>query len=498
MLVQKKILLGFLIIIAITVPNGVIGFLKVENSLHSIDQDTKSSIADLKTSSRLDDLPILMRYYDEVLTQAARNYAFTSDEKWSKIYFDSEPKLNKLIQEACDTSSQKDEAIFDNLGKINAHLIDLEHQAITLTKQDKSSEAIAILESSEYWTAKDSYRQHLTQFSEQKGKDLDQTVDLTTEKINTYASRISSLLWETQIVLYVGIPILLVIALSLSYFISRSISRPINRLYSTADRVSKGDYDVQFEAKSDDEIGHLGQKFQSMVNSFKNSLETERKLAVTQERLKTEKLTAIGELAARIAHDLRNPLSVIKNVSELIRLQYPKDDKRLQDHFTKLENSIQRMSHQIDDVLNFVRTTPLEKKITSVKEIITKSIEDMDIPHDIRIEMPTNDEKIDCDEQKLRTAFSNIVLNAIQAVNDKGTISIKIIGYAKQVLVEISDSGPGIPDDILAHIFEPLYTTKQRGTGLGLSSCKNIIEQHGGTIYAKNNPTTFVIALPRV
>jgi signal transduction histidine kinase len=364
MRIQRKILLGFLIIIAITASNGVVGFYKIENTLHTIESDTKSSASELEVG-------------DSVL-------------------------------------------------------------------------------------------------------------------------RIKGLLFETQMMLYVGVPILLILAVGLSYFVSRSISKPIHRLHDAADKVSRGDYEIRFQTKGNDEIGELGQKFQSMLNSFKNSLETERKLAVTQERLKTEKLTAIGELAARIAHDLRNPLSVIKNVSELIRLQYPKDDKRLQNHFAKLENSIQRMSHQIDDVLNFVRTTPLEKKITSLREIIQKSIDDLDVPSQVTIQMPENDEKIDCDDQKLRTAFSNILLNSIQAMSDHGTISIKITGYTKHASIEISDSGPGIPLDVLPKIFEPLFTTKQRGTGLGLSSCKNIIEQHGGTITAKNHPTTFVIALPRI
>ncbi|MGQ0605664.1 MAG: sensor histidine kinase, partial [Candidatus Nitrosotenuis sp.] len=307
-----------------------------------------------------------------------------------------------------------------------------------------------------------------------------------------------NLLLETQTLLYIGIPTLLIIAIILSYLISRSISTPIKSLHMAADKVSQGNYNIEFHSKSNDELGELGKKFESMVNSFKNSIETERKLVITQERLKTEKLTAIGELSARIAHDLRNPLSVIKNVSEIIKLQYPSNDKRLQEHFAKLENSVQRMSHQIDDVLNFVRTTPLEKKITSIKEIITKLIGDLDVPSGISIDWPRNDERIDCDEQKLRTIFSNLILNAIQAIDGTGTISIKITGYTKYVAIEIIDSGPGIPDDVLSHVFEPLFTTKQRGTGLGLSSCKNIIEQHGGTISVKNKPTTFTITLPRI
>ncbi|MBM3903527.1 MAG: HAMP domain-containing protein [Thaumarchaeota archaeon] len=498
MRVQRKILLGFLIIIAITIPNGIVGFLKVEQNLLSIESNTKSNINYLKVASHFDSLAVLMRYYDEVLTQAARNYAFTSDEKWAATYFESEPKLDQAIQDALATGSEKEKSIFSKINDTNILLVKLEHQAITLVKEGNAEDAIKILESSEYWDSKRVYRQALIQYSEAKGIAFDQIIDMSATKVDDYTSKINSLLLEIQIILYIGIPILVIIAVGLSYFISHSISKPIRQLHNAAEQVSRGDYNVRFQAQKNDEIGELGQKFQSMIDAFKNSLETERKLAVTQERLKTEKLAAIGELAARIAHDLRNPLSVIKNVSELIRIQYPKDDPRLQDHFNKLENSVQRMSHQIDDVLNFVRSTPLEKKITSLREIIQKSVDDLDVPTDITIIMPSNDEKIDCDDQKLRTAFSNILLNAIQAMPDKGTISIKITGYTKHVSVDVSDSGPGIPENVLPHIFEPLFTTKQRGTGLGLSSCKNIIEQHGGTILAKNNPTTFVITLPRI
>lgn len=498
MKIQRKLLLGFLIIIAITAPNGIIGFLKVDNSLSHLKTDTKSSLDDLRAASHLNHLAVFMRYYDELLTQAARNYAFTSDEKWSKLYFDAEPKLDKTIQEAFTIGSQKEKTLFNTINQANILLVEFEHRAIDLVKEGKQSEAISLLDSADYWDAKNLYRQALEDYSKDKGMTFDHTLDVSTTKIDQSIAGVESLLVETQTLLFIGIPTLLMVAILLSYFISRSISRPIKLLHLAADKVSQGNYNVKFQTQSNDELGELGQKFESMVNSFKNSIETERKLTITQERLKTEKLTAIGELSARIAHDLRNPLSVIKNVAEIIKLQYPSNDKRLQDHFTKLENSVQRMSHQIDDVLNFVRTTPLEKKITSVKEIITKSIDDLDLPRDISIEHPLTDEKIDCDEQKIRTAISNVLLNAIQAIDGKGVISIKISGYAKHITIDISDSGPGIPEDILPHIFDPLFTTRQRGTGLGLSSCKNIIEQHGGKISVKNKPTTFTITLPRI
>lgn len=94
--------------------------------------------------------------------------------------------------------------------------------------------------------------------------------------------------------------------------------------------------------------------------------------------------------------------------------------------------------------------------------------------------------------------MSNIITNAIQATDDKGQVTISIEDKQDKTMFNISDSGPGIPENSFEKIFEPLYTTKQKGTGLDLSSCKTIIENHGGKITVKNNPTTFIIELPKV
>jgi signal transduction histidine kinase len=156
------------------------------------------------------------------------------------------------------------------------------------------------------------------------------------------------------------------------------------------------------------------------------------------------------------------------------------------------------MSHQIDDVLNFVRITPLKLSESKISEIINGSIDSLEIPNNIKLKIQNSDFTILCDVKKLETVFTNIILNAIQAIgNLEGSIDVKSKPNKDNIEIEISDSGPKIPSEILDKVFEPLFTTKEKGTGLGLSSCKNIIEQHGGAIYAKNNPTTFTIILPK-
>ncbi len=94
--------------------------------------------------------------------------------------------------------------------------------------------------------------------------------------------------------------------------------------------------------------------------------------------------------------------------------------------------------------------------------------------------------------------FDNLLNNSIQAINDDGKITIRIIDLENEGEIEVEDSGDGVSDEIISKVFEPLFTTKKKGTGLGLASCKSIVEQHGGVIYVRNNPTVFTIKLPKM
>ena len=222
----------------------------------------------------------------------------------------------------------------------------------------------------------------------------------------------------------------------------------------------------------------------------------------TRELLKQERLSAIGELSGRVAHDLRNPLSVIKLTVELLKKQPSNkklSDSDIQTRLDTINNNILRISHQVDDVLGYVRHSPLRLSNTSVCGIIKTSIEKINIPSNVQIVMPENDVNINCDPIKIDAVFINFLINSIQAMSDGGgKITINISENQDKVKLEFSDTGSGIPEDVIDNVFEPLFTTKQKGTGLGLASCKNIIEQHHGTISVKNNPTTFTIEIPKL
>jgi len=219
-------------------------------------------------------------------------------------------------------------------------------------------------------------------------------------------------------------------------------------------------------------------------------MENEKKI------LANERSIAIGDLSARLAHDMRNPLSVLKTSLENITFVYG-EKKELAPNFKRMNNAIDRMVHQLEDVMDFVREKPITSKNNNLFDILDFSINVLNVPESITITYPKDDLIINCDRNQMSTVYSNIILNGIQAMGEKGQIDISSSYSDDSTVIIFTDSGPSIPDEIISKIFDPLFTTKQQGTGLGLASCKTIIESHGGSIRVSNNPTSFKITLPK-
>ncbi|MGI0047210.1 MAG: ATP-binding protein [Nitrosotalea sp.] len=282
-------------------------------------------------------------------------------------------------------------------------------------------------------------------------------------------------------------------------FVSIYIARPIMKLSKMTRKLSEGDFEVNAPKSHLYEIGIIGNSFNSMAKSLKRLLETEIKLAEAHAKIKNERFTAIGELAASLAHNMKNPLATIQSSADILKRVYKGDGKDVDDVILRMNRAVDRMTRQIDDVLNFVRITPLNLENSSIIFILDSVIKTIAIPLNVKIELPKNDFQIRCDVRKLETVFTNLIINSIQAIGTKedGKIIIRANEEGKIIVVEIEDNGSGIANELLSKLFEPLVTTKLQGTGLGLSTSKNIVEQHGGTISARNRPTVFTIKIPK-
>ncbi|MEW6588394.1 MAG: ATP-binding protein [Thermoproteota archaeon] len=214
--------------------------------------------------------------------------------------------------------------------------------------------------------------------------------------------------------------------------------------------------------------------------------------------IESEKLAAIGNLASRLAHDLKNPLSALNVITELLKAATKdQSDPTFQSKLEAANAAIFRMTHQIDNVLDFVKEADMQVEPTSIYEILKLAMSKIPEKNDVVLDIQQNDMTLNCDKQKMAVVFSNIMLNSIQAMNNEGKITIRFYQTPKDTIIDFEDTGPGIPQNILHKIFDPLFTTKQQGTGLGLATCKNIIQHHGGNITVSNNPTKFTVTIPR-
>jgi len=209
------------------------------------------------------------------------------------------------------------------------------------------------------------------------------------------------------------------------------------------------------------------------------------------------KMANVGQLSSALVHDLRNPLTVIKSTVDIIKLENKNLDEKTLKKITRIENSVKKIAYQIDDVLDFVRESELHLKRVPLSSVIESAISSIIIPSTIKIKKEFHDATINCDARKLEAVFTNLMTNAIHAMKDNGEVKIKIIDNGENALIKISDSGPRISKSVMAKMFEPLFTTSETGNGLGLSICKTIVEQHGGSIEVSSPPTVFTLTLPK-
>ena len=318
--------------------------------------------------------------------------------------------------------------------------------------------------------------------------EIDDAIELTSGNIDQRQIYIESLVGEVTWSIVIALNLFVLTALVMRFLILRSISDPLNKIRKVTHSIAKGDF-ILYPVKGNDEISELGQDINIMS---KDLAELHKKI------IEKERLSSIGSLATRLAHDIRNPLSVIKNSFEIIEIKTKNtlDDGMIK-NFERIGRAVERITHQTDDVLDYVNVTKLKREKQSLLSIIKSSVDNTKIPYNVKIILPNNDSVIPCDSYKLEIVLINLINNACYAMNDNGQITFRIIENDDDVLIEVEDSGKGIPDDEIDKIFDPLFTTKQTGTGLGLSSCQSIVDAHEGKISVSNNPTTFTIKLPK-
>jgi PAS domain S-box-containing protein len=237
---------------------------------------------------------------------------------------------------------------------------------------------------------------------------------------------------------------------------------------------------------------HLEEKVEERTNQLKK----------TQEQLlKSERLAAIGQLAAMIGHDLRNPLTGISTCAYYLKTKLgSKMDEKAREMFELIEKDIEHSNKIINDLLDYAREIRLELTKTTPKLVMKEAFSLVEIPEIIQVLDETqNEPRIEVDIEKMKRVFVNIVKNAVDAMPTGGKLMIESKKLSNNVEIAITDTGTGIPNDVLEKLWTPLFTTKAKGMGLGLPICKRIVEAHGGSISVESTVgkgTTFTVSVP--
>jgi signal transduction histidine kinase/cell division protein FtsL len=293
---------------------------------------------------------------------------------------------------------------------------------------------------------------------------------------------------------------LFLIAVVLATYLAGSVTRPIFELVNAAGRFGAGDHTVRLIESSKDEIGILKKAFNRMVEDIVHAEEAQKRV---------ERLEVAGQLAARMAHEIKNPLNSIGLIIDYQKDRFLPSQEADQKKFRELSDNIKtelaRLNEIVESFLRFAKPTIASKRPIEIPALIEDTLsfispEAVRQSVSVRSHVPAGLPQVAGDYSQLRQALLNLFINAFQAMPEGGKIDVNVISSSGgEIEIAVQDSGCGVPQENLSRLFDPYFTTKVRGFGLGLSIVERIVQEHGGVIAVvsqQGKGTAFTIKLP--
>jgi len=300
--------------------------------------------------------------------------------------------------------------------------------------------------------------------------------------------------------------------------LSRRLTLPLRELTLAADGIAAGDYARRPAVAGDDEIGRLAEAFRHMADHIRGEqhrLEEQvarrtrelesamRRLQEAQDELvRKERLAILGQLSSGVGHELRNPLGVMTNAIYFLEATQSDAPPKVREYLGILRGQIRLSEKVVNDLLDFARVKTPQRSLVQLDVLVGEQLGRVSIPPRIRVErdFPPALPAVQVDPVQVGQVVLNLVVNAVQAMGDTGGLLIlSARGREGHVQMEVRDTGPGIPPENLGRIFEPLFTTKARGIGLGLAVSRILARANGGDITVTSEPgrgAAFMLALP--
>ena len=264
-------------------------------------------------------------------------------------------------------------------------------------------------------------------------------------------------------------------------WVNMGVLKPLTQFQEGTEIIANGDLDHQIGITKRDEIGELAKSFEKMRLSLKKS---------------------ISALAGGVGHELRNPLGAIKNAVYFLNMMLEEPEPEIKETLEILEKEIVISENIISSLLDFAHPRPLRLQKVDINDVVQKALSRITVPDEVKVSSQLNIAlpSIQADPDQLTQVFNNIISNAIQAMPEGGQLVIKSEAPSPGwVTISIKDTGVGIPEENLEKLFEPLFTTKAKGIGLGLSVSQTLAKGHGGNIEVQSEVgkgSTFKVQLP--
>jgi two-component system, NtrC family, sensor kinase len=320
----------------------------------------------------------------------------------------------------------------------------------------------------------------------------------------------SLLAQQKQLVSFTAAALALILLVSI-VFVWRVVHRPVQELIAGTRRVAGGELDYRLPVRSRDEIADLAESFNRMTAELSEA--RARLLEQAQAALAgSEKMAALGKLAATVAHEVNNPLFGILTYAKLCQKEIAKSSldeearKGLLEQLEVIERESRRCGEIMRNLLTFARQAPRKRQSNQLNELAARAVKLMHHQFEIQgieieTELAPDLRAVECDASQIQQIVLVLLMNAAEAMPQGGRLRVSTEAVMDAVRLRVRDWGPGIPVDVMPHIFEPFFTTKeeQQRTGLGLAVAKSILDQHGGHIEVRSKEgegAEFVITLP--
>ena len=287
------------------------------------------------------------------------------------------------------------------------------------------------------------------------------------------------------------------LAIGAALLVARILTRPVRELVSGVQAVIAGDYSSRVRASGRDEIAKLASAFNQMTESLEDLKTLELQLR------RRDRLSALGQVAVGIAHEVRNPLGIIKTSAELLhkRIQTGQPYEQLLNYII---DEVRRIDKLIRDFLAFAKPRPPVMAPFDIREVIDRTcrfcVPELERCHvAITVDVPAGAPQVFGDHELIHQALLNLILNAMEAMPNGGSIAISAVPTDGFMAVSVADTGPGVAPEAREKLFNPFFTTKENGTGLGLAQVYSIMEAHGGAVeYSESSGqgAVFVLTLP--